>query len=83
MHNFPPALELPEFMRIGLIADIHGDMRALETSLRRLEDLAVDRTLCLGDLVGYGSQLRNFGPGDELRRSGDGFFVKLSWLFRL
>ena len=33
--------------------------------------------------VGYGSQLRNVGPGDELQRSGDGFFVKLSWLFRL
>lgn len=33
--------------------------------------------------VGYGSQLRNLGPGDELQRSSDGFFVKLSWLFRL
>jgi putative phosphoesterase len=43
-------------MRLGLIADIHGDMRALETTLTRLEQLAVDQIVCLGDLVGYGSE---------------------------
>jgi len=43
-------------MRIGLIADLHGDIRAVEAALRRLEVLAVDQTVCAGDLVGYGSE---------------------------
>ena len=33
-------------MRLGLIADIHGDLRALEAALRRLEELGVDQVLC-------------------------------------
>jgi putative phosphoesterase len=43
-------------MRLGLIADIHADPRALEAALRHLEALGVDQVLCAGDLVGYGSQ---------------------------
>jgi putative phosphoesterase len=43
-------------MRLGLIGDIHGDVRALEAALGRLEALGVDRIVCTGDLVGYGSQ---------------------------
>jgi putative phosphoesterase len=43
-------------MRIGIIADIHGDTRALEATLGRLERLAVTEIVCLGDLVGYGSE---------------------------
>ncbi len=43
-------------MRLGLIADIHGDMRALESTLLWLDRLAVDQIVCLGDLVGYGSE---------------------------
>ncbi|MGC8643523.1 MAG: metallophosphoesterase family protein, partial [Isosphaeraceae bacterium] len=43
-------------MRLGLVADLHGDIRALETTLRRLEELAVDQVICLGDLIGYGSE---------------------------
>lgn len=43
-------------MRIGLIGDIHGDARALESTLRRLEALRVDQLVCTGDLIGYGSQ---------------------------
>ena len=43
-------------MRLGLIADIHGDIRALETTLSRLDQFAVDLIVCLGDLVGYGSE---------------------------
>jgi len=54
-------------MRLGLIADIHGDMRALETTLTRLEQLAVDQIVCLGDLVGYGSE-----PDAVVARMRDG-----------
>lgn len=43
-------------MKLGLIGDIHGDTRALESALRHLEDLGVDQLLCTGDLVGYGWQ---------------------------
>lgn len=42
-------------MRLGLIGDIHGDLRALEATLRHLEALGVDEVLCTGDLVGYGA----------------------------
>lgn len=42
-------------MRLGLIADIHADIRALEATLRHLEALDVGPILCAGDLVGYGA----------------------------
>jgi putative phosphoesterase len=41
-------------MRLGLIADIHADHRALETTLRHLDRLGVATILCAGDVVGYG-----------------------------
>jgi predicted phosphodiesterase len=40
--------------RIGLIADVHGNLPALETALAELDRAGVDRLLCAGDLVGYG-----------------------------
>ncbi len=43
-------------MRLGLLADIHADPRALGLALRRLDAIGVDEILCAGDLVGYGSQ---------------------------
>jgi putative phosphoesterase len=41
-------------MRLGLIGDIHGDLRALETALRHLESRSIPRIVCTGDLIGYG-----------------------------
>lgn len=43
-------------MRLGLIADVHADPRALEGALRGLDAHGVDQILCAGDLVGYGDQ---------------------------
>ncbi len=44
-------------MNIGLISDIHGDYRALERVLYRLEKQhQVDLILCAGDLVGRGPE---------------------------
>lgn len=43
-------------MRLGILGDIHGDLRALESTLRLLGELAVKQILCTGDLVGYGWQ---------------------------
>ncbi len=40
-------------MRLGIIADIHGNLPALEAVLEALSDERVDHYLCAGDLVGY------------------------------
>jgi putative phosphoesterase len=41
-------------MRLGLIADIHGNKLALDAVLRQLDDARVDEVLCLGDVVVLG-----------------------------
>jgi predicted phosphodiesterase len=41
-------------MRVGVIADIHGNLHALEAVLEAIEGERVDALWCLGDLVGYG-----------------------------
>lgn len=38
-------------MRIAIIADIHGNLPALEAALRRIETLHVDRLVVAGDIV--------------------------------
>ncbi len=41
-------------MQIGIISDIHGDMRRLKMALDIFERLAVDTVVCAGDLVDSG-----------------------------
>src|SRR5215213_5988228 len=41
-------------MRIGLFADVHANLPALEAALAVLERERVDAYVCAGDLVGYG-----------------------------
>ena len=41
-------------MRIAIISDIHANLEALEAVYAFLDGQSVDRTLCLGDVVGYG-----------------------------
>jgi predicted phosphodiesterase len=43
-------------MRIAIFSDIHGNFDALEAILLDAAPLAVDRWVCLGDLVGYHAQ---------------------------
>ena len=44
-------------MKIGIISDIHGDLKALKTVLDRLDNHhQVDEILCAGDLVGRGPE---------------------------
>src|SRR6478609_8160955 len=43
-------------MRIGLIADIHGNKLALDTVLAQLDHRAVDTIVCLGDVAMLGPQ---------------------------
>ena len=42
-------------MRYLVLSDIHANMEAFEAVLAAAEDLAYDRMLVLGDLVGYGA----------------------------
>jgi predicted phosphodiesterase len=41
-------------VKIGIYSDIHSNVEALEAVLDVLDKEHVERTLCLGDLVGYG-----------------------------
>src|SRR5690606_10063582 len=41
--------------RFALLADIHANLEALEAVLEDLSRVEVDRTICLGDVVGYGA----------------------------
>src|SRR3954469_19896398 len=41
-------------MRLGLIADVHANLPALDAALAALEHERVDAYVCAGDLVGYG-----------------------------
>lgn len=43
-------------MRVGLIADIHGNLVALDTVLSELEREQIDRLVCLGDVAALGPQ---------------------------
>jgi predicted phosphodiesterase len=42
-------------MRYGIIADVHGNLHALESAVEALRRRRVDRFLCAGDIVGYGA----------------------------
>jgi predicted phosphodiesterase len=41
-------------MRVGVLADIHGNLPALEVAVAALRRAGVDRYVHLGDVVGYG-----------------------------
>lgn len=43
-------------MRLALLADVHGNRRALEAVLGRVEDVGADRVVCAGDVVGWGPE---------------------------
>lgn len=41
-------------MKIAVISDIHANLTALETALDYIDKQAIDKIVCLGDVVGYG-----------------------------
>ena len=53
-------------MRLAILADIHGNLEALEAVQRDLERCRVDRVICLGDSIGYGPD-----PEEVVRRLRD------------
>ncbi|MBS1752135.1 MAG: metallophosphoesterase family protein [Bacteroidetes bacterium] len=52
-------------MRFGIISDIHGNYEALKSVLRELDKMKISKIYCLGDVVGYYSQVNECC--DELR----------------
>ena len=65
-------------MRYLILSDIHANMEAFETVLDAAKDLAYDRTLVLGDLVGYGAdpnlvidRVREMNPFSIIRGNHD------------
>jgi diadenosine tetraphosphatase ApaH/serine/threonine PP2A family protein phosphatase len=42
-------------MRYAIISDIHSNLEALNRVLEEIDKLHVNKTLCLGDIVGYGA----------------------------
>ncbi len=42
-------------MRYAVLSDIHGNLEALTTVMHALASERIDRTLCLGDVMGYGA----------------------------
>lgn len=52
-------------MSIGIISDIHGNFEALKAVLAELDGMAVHKVICLGDVVGYYTQVNECC--DELR----------------
>jgi diadenosine tetraphosphatase ApaH/serine/threonine PP2A family protein phosphatase len=42
-------------MRLGIFSDVHANLEALQAVLQAYQALAIDRYVCLGDIVGYGA----------------------------
>ena len=40
-------------LKYAIISDLHANIEALETVLKTIDEMAVDKTVCLGDVVGY------------------------------
>jgi predicted phosphodiesterase len=43
-------------MRYALVSDVHGNLEALKSVIGHMENEGVDKSVCLGDIVGLGPQ---------------------------
>lgn len=55
-------------MKIGLISDIHGNFEALKAVLAELDQMKVSEIYCLGDVVGYYTQINECCDELQLRK---------------
>ncbi len=67
-------------MKYAILSDIHGNLEAFRTVLRKCEDLGAEQFVCLGDIVGYGANpaeclalLRSLGPLAVVKGNHDEF----------
>ena len=44
-------------MKMGLISDVHGNYEALKAVLSKLDGMGINEVYCMGDVVGYYSQV--------------------------
>ena len=44
-----------EYVRYGILGDIHSNLAALDAVVERLAQAGAERYLCVGDIVGYGA----------------------------
>jgi diadenosine tetraphosphatase ApaH/serine/threonine PP2A family protein phosphatase len=42
-------------MRLGIFSDVHSNLEALHAVVSAYQKLAIDKYICLGDMVGYGA----------------------------
>lgn len=42
-------------MKIAVISDVHGNLQALQSVLATIDSMNIEKTICLGDIVGYGA----------------------------
>ena len=54
IRRLPSALTASLLMPIALISDIHGNLEALRLVLDDIKERGVERSVCLGDIIGYG-----------------------------
>jgi diadenosine tetraphosphatase ApaH/serine/threonine PP2A family protein phosphatase len=59
-------------VRYAILGDLHGNLEALETALKQLRSVGVDRYLQVGDVVGYGADP---GPCIQAMRDLDAVVV--------
>src|SRR5207302_884141 len=52
----PRPQEGPWMTPFAVLADVHGNLSALEAVLGEIDRLGVPRIVCLGDVVGYGAE---------------------------
>jgi predicted phosphodiesterase len=45
-------------MRYGIFADVHSNLEALDTVIKAYQKEAIDKYLCVGDVVGYATNLK-------------------------
>src|SRR5262245_47665355 len=43
-------------MKLAIISDVHANAEALRATLAKISTLAVNRIVCLGDIVGYNAE---------------------------
>lgn len=58
-------------MTLAVIADIHGNLPALEATLEDIAKQNVSQIVCLGDIASFGPQ-----PHDVLQAA---FYPRLAW----
>ncbi len=68
----------------GIVADIHGNLEALEAALALLDAAGIEQLVCLGDIVGYNADSERcaeiISERNALGIAGNHDLIALGWL---